>query len=180
MVRHLSEDSYWKPQNLSGLPLVREKSGKFKVREKSGNLIICQGNLEFYGKSGKFKKSQGNLWKFIFHNMLRWSISRSKNFPLAPSALASLFSTHFNLNLPLFTKVCYLKHIQSCSWWLSWYIIILIRTCLNFCMFDWSGKNRDKSGKGQGKVREFWYLVWVATLPAYWSWLFLTIKMLAA
>ena len=31
-------------------------------------------------------------------------------------------------------------------------------------MFDWSGKNGDKSGKGQGKVREFWYLVWVATL----------------
>ena len=34
-------------QALSGLPLVREKSGKFKVREKSGNFRICQGNLEF-------------------------------------------------------------------------------------------------------------------------------------
>ena len=33
--------------NLTGLPLVREKSGKFKVREKSGNFTICQGNLEF-------------------------------------------------------------------------------------------------------------------------------------
>ena len=54
----------------SGLPLVREKSGKFKVREKSGNFRICQGNLEFCWKSGKFKKSQGNLWKFIFHNRL--------------------------------------------------------------------------------------------------------------
>ena len=32
---------------------------------------------------------------------------------------------------------------------------VVIRTCLNFCMFDWSGKNGDKSGKGQGKVREF-------------------------
>ena len=32
---------------ISGLPLVREKSGKFKVREKSGNFVIGQGNLEF-------------------------------------------------------------------------------------------------------------------------------------
>ena len=32
---------------LTGLPLVREKSGKFKVGEKSGNFRICQGNLEF-------------------------------------------------------------------------------------------------------------------------------------
>ena len=31
----------------TGLPLVREKSGKFKVREKSGNFVIVQGNLEF-------------------------------------------------------------------------------------------------------------------------------------
>ena len=34
-------------QYTAGLPLVREKSGKFKVREKSGNLRIHQGNLEF-------------------------------------------------------------------------------------------------------------------------------------
>ena len=27
-------------------------------------------------------------------------------------------------------------------------------TCINFCMFDWSGENGDKSGKSQGKVRE--------------------------
>ena len=33
--------------SLKRLPLVREKSGKFKVREKSGNFRICQGNLEF-------------------------------------------------------------------------------------------------------------------------------------
>ena len=52
---------------------------------------ICQGNLEFYWKSGKFKKSQGNLRKFIFHKRLRWSIGISKNFLLAPSALASFF-----------------------------------------------------------------------------------------
>ena len=32
---------------MAGLPLVREKSGKFKVREKSGNFRISQGNLEF-------------------------------------------------------------------------------------------------------------------------------------
>ena len=31
----------------SGLPLVREKSGKFKVREKSGNFVLGQGNLRF-------------------------------------------------------------------------------------------------------------------------------------
>ena len=34
-------------------------------------------------------------------------------------------------------------------------IIIQIHTCLIFCMFDWSGKNGDESGKSQGKVREF-------------------------
>ena len=32
---------------LTGLPLVREKSGKFKVREKSGNFVLGQGNLRF-------------------------------------------------------------------------------------------------------------------------------------
>ena len=31
----------------TGLPLVREKSGKFKVREKSGNFEKSQGNLRF-------------------------------------------------------------------------------------------------------------------------------------
>ena len=31
----------------TGLPLVREKSGKFKVREMSGNFVIGQGNFEF-------------------------------------------------------------------------------------------------------------------------------------
>ena len=30
-----------------------------------------------------------------------------------------------------------------------------MRKYLNICMFDWSGKNADKSGKGHGKVREF-------------------------
>ena len=42
----------------SGLPLVREKSGKFKVREKLGNFRISQGNLwkvrDIFEKSGKF------------------------------------------------------------------------------------------------------------------------------
>ena len=32
---------------VSGLPSVREMSGKFKVREKSGNLVLGQGILEF-------------------------------------------------------------------------------------------------------------------------------------
>ena len=79
--------------------MVREKSGKCKVRKKWGNFRICQGKLEFCWKSGKFKKIQGNLWKFLFHKRLRWSISISKNFQLAPSALASYFSTHFILDV---------------------------------------------------------------------------------
>ena len=37
-------------------------------------------------------------------------------------------------------------------------------------MFDWSGKNSDESVKSQGKVREFWYLVWVATLNGETRW----------
>ena len=40
-------------QTVAGLPLVREKSGKFKVREKSGNFEIDQGILEICEKSGK-------------------------------------------------------------------------------------------------------------------------------
>ena len=32
---------------LTGLPLVREKSGKFKFREKSRNFVLGQGNLRF-------------------------------------------------------------------------------------------------------------------------------------
>ena len=51
---------------LTGLPLVREKSGKFKVREKSGNFGIGQGNLTFCKKSGKIRKGQGNL-PYSFH-----------------------------------------------------------------------------------------------------------------
>ena len=42
--------------------MVREKSvkkeKKFKVREKSGNFELSQGNLKFWSKSGK---SQGIL-----------------------------------------------------------------------------------------------------------------------
>ena len=72
----------------AGLPLVREKSGKFKVREKSGNFRICQGNLEFCWKSGKLKKSQGNLRKFIFHKRLWWSIGISKNFLILISCVS--------------------------------------------------------------------------------------------
>ena len=39
------------------VPTVREKSGKngkkIKVREKSGNFELSQGNLKFWQKSGK-------------------------------------------------------------------------------------------------------------------------------
>ena len=51
----------WPSIFYSGLPLVREKSGKFKVREKSGNFVIGQGSLEFWEKSGNFGIGQGNL-----------------------------------------------------------------------------------------------------------------------
>ena len=49
--------------NTSGLPLVREKSGKFKVREKSE---FCPGSGKFeilrkVGETGKSLESQGNL-----------------------------------------------------------------------------------------------------------------------
>ena len=46
---------------LTGLPLVREKSGKFKVREKSGNFEESQGNLKYPMKSGKFTIGQENF-----------------------------------------------------------------------------------------------------------------------
>ena len=87
---------FWKDRNtpITGSPLVREKSGKFKVRENSGNFRICQGNLEFCRKSGKFKKSKGNLRKFIFLKRLQWSISISKNFPLT-----LYFSKHLIYNI---------------------------------------------------------------------------------
>ena len=41
---------------IAGFPLVREKSGKKVVSEKSGNFKNGQGNLSFLEKSGK---SQG-------------------------------------------------------------------------------------------------------------------------
>ena len=50
----------------TGLPLVREKSGKFKVREKSGNFEIGQGILEICEKSGKFRKIALRSGKFVF------------------------------------------------------------------------------------------------------------------
>ena len=59
--------------------------------------------------------------------------------------------------LPFITKICYLKQIQACT---VHTMIILICACLNFWLFEWSGKFEIS----QGKVREFWYLVWVATL----------------
>ena len=39
---------------ITGLPLVREKSGKFNVRKKSGNQKKSQGNLEFLKRNRKF------------------------------------------------------------------------------------------------------------------------------
>ena len=45
-------------QGSHGQGKVREKSKKFKVREKSGNFVFGQGSLKFWHKSGK---SQGIL-----------------------------------------------------------------------------------------------------------------------
>ena len=47
-------------QGSHGQGKVREKRIFFKVREKSGNLEIGQGNLKNKQKSGK---SQGILWE---------------------------------------------------------------------------------------------------------------------
>ena len=113
--------------------LIRENS-------RSGK---SKGILEFVSKIWNFVESQGNLRKFC--KKLWWSNSISKYFRVTPLALASYFSTHFILELPFFTKICYLKHIQACT-----FIIIQIRTYLNFCMFDWSEENGDKSGESQG------------------------------
>ena len=52
-----------------------------------------QGILEFVREIWNFVESQGNLRKFIFHKRLRSSITISKNFQLAPSALPSYFLT---------------------------------------------------------------------------------------
>ena len=46
-------------QGSHGQGKVREKSKKFKVREKSWNFVFGQGNLKFWKKSGNFRiKSQ--------------------------------------------------------------------------------------------------------------------------
>ena len=45
-------------QGSHGQGKVSEKRKKFKVREKSGNFELSQGNLKFWEKSGK---SQGIL-----------------------------------------------------------------------------------------------------------------------
>ena len=37
-------------------------SGKFKVREKSGNFVIGQGQLKFCKKSGKSRPGQGKFF----------------------------------------------------------------------------------------------------------------------
>ena len=60
-------------QGSHGQGKVSEKWKKFKVREKSGNFELSQGNLKFWEKSGK---SQGILEQFvIFLNVDNyWSI----------------------------------------------------------------------------------------------------------
>lgn len=55
---YLKDISY---AHYSGLPLVREKSGKFKVREKSGNFRIGQGNLEFCVEVREIHKKSGKI-----------------------------------------------------------------------------------------------------------------------
>ena len=43
-----------------------QKSGQFKVREKSGNFVLGQGNLRFWEKSGKYRKIPWKSGKFDF------------------------------------------------------------------------------------------------------------------
>ena len=50
--------SYHVEQGSHGQGKVSEKRKKFKVREKSGNFELSQGNWKFWRKSGK---SQGIL-----------------------------------------------------------------------------------------------------------------------
>ena len=47
-------------QGSHGQGKVREKCKKFKVREKSGNFEISQGNLKKYQKSGKSQGISGS------------------------------------------------------------------------------------------------------------------------
>ena len=51
---------------ITGLPLVREKSGKFKIMEKSGNFVLGQENLRFWENSGKYRKIPWKSGKFDF------------------------------------------------------------------------------------------------------------------
>ena len=85
-------------------------SGKFKVREKSGNFRISQGNLEFCWKSGKFIKSQGN-----FQNInVSWEVSVinkqiQKIWARVFSSRIKFFNT-LHSNFAIFTTICCLKH----------------------------------------------------------------------
>ena len=51
---------YLHSQGSHGQGKVREKCKKFKVREKSGNFEISQGNLKKYQKSGKSQGISGS------------------------------------------------------------------------------------------------------------------------
>ena len=63
IIQHVHQSNSSLPRSIQtqgshGQGKVREKSKKFKVREKSGNFVFGQGNLKFWQKSGK---SQGIL-----------------------------------------------------------------------------------------------------------------------
>ena len=76
------------------------------------------------------------------------------------------YCAYFNYSTVIFySLIIFSHHILAVCFLLS----IVLRKYLNLCMFDWSGKNWETSGKGQGKVREFWYLVRVSTLYTGWS-----------
>ena len=67
-------------QGSHGQGKVSEKWKKFKVREKSGNFDLTQGNLKFWKKSGKSQRISWQLLVIYFgmlYNVITVQFSRS-------------------------------------------------------------------------------------------------------
>ena len=91
---------------------IRVATGQGKVREKVRefwNFVESQGNLR------KVREIKHDLYFIRCCGDQYMTISISKDFPLAASTLVSYFSTHFILNLPFVTQICYLNHKQACT-----------------------------------------------------------------
>ena len=78
-----------------------------------------QGILEFIREIWNFVESQGNSRNVreIYESLyfIKGCGDQLAYPKINDTTLTSFFSNHFNLNLPLFTKICYLKHIQACT-----------------------------------------------------------------